>query len=230
MSNMIVNYHSGVNYVPAPAGPPAGMWADWNAAVGITHSSNRVSQWNDQSGNGRHLTNGDSFTQPLWNGTDSINFQGSRIDAFTLSATIAQPSTFYIIAQVDVTTNGDAAQMLLDANGNVAMLVTRTAGVNNLQAYGGSFTFLLTSAASVSNGTYYMLKAKFNGASPNSSVTVNTGVTTGDLGTSTTGSPLFVGYFGSNTTSWDVKRILVYQGAHSESAVASYLTATYGVP
>lgn len=233
MSNFIVNYHSGVNYVPytPPAGPPtSGLWADWDATVGITHSSNRISIWADQSGNGRDITQSSTGNQPLWNGTNSVNFQGSRIDALTINTTIAQQFTFYIVAQVNVTTNGDAAQMVIDSLGNVFILVTRTAGVNNLQAYGDSFGSILTSSASVSNTTYYMLKAKYNGNGTSSSVTVNATATTGALGTATTGSPLTIGYFGSNTTSWDAQRILAYQGPHNESDVAAYLTSTYGVP
>jgi hypothetical protein len=231
VSNFIVNYHAGVNYVPytAPSGPPtSGLWADWDATAGITHSSNRVSVWADQSGNGRDLSQPTAGNQPLWNGTDAINFQGSRIDALNIATTIAQRFTVYIIAQVNVTTNGDAAQMMIDANGNLFMLVTRTAGVNNMQAYGNSFGSLLTSTASVTNSTYYMFKGDYNGGS--SAITTNATVTSGSLGSNTTGSPLFVGYFGSNTTSFDVKRILMYQGTHNATDVATYLTSTYGVP
>lgn len=220
----------GSRYVPSTGLPSSNLWADWDAALGITHSSNRVSQWNDQSGNGRHIAQATSGQQPLWNGTDSINFQGSRIDALTIATTIAQQFTFYFVAQANIISNGDAAFMAVDSLGNVFIVVSRTAGVNNLQAYGNSFGSTIISSATVNNSTYYMFKAKYNGGSPNSSVTVNTTTTTGDLGTSTTGSPLTIGYVGSNTTSWDVKRILVYQGPHDEAGVATFLTATYGVP
>jgi hypothetical protein len=63
-------------YVPAP---PVTPYAWYKADVGVTQSSGLVTQWNDQSGNGRHLTVPSGATEPNYissgiNSLPSIEF------------------------------------------------------------------------------------------------------------------------------------------------------------
>lgn len=58
-------------YVPQPAATP---YAWYKADVGVTQSSGLVTQWNDQSGNNRHLTVPFGATEPNYisNGINSL--------------------------------------------------------------------------------------------------------------------------------------------------------------
>ena len=47
-------------------------WFDASDAASITHISNGVSQWNDKSGNGNHVTQGNAASRPLTN-TRTVN-------------------------------------------------------------------------------------------------------------------------------------------------------------
>ena len=68
------------NFQPLSLSPS--LWFDASNASSITSSSGLVSQWNDLSGNGRHLTQGTSANQPTTgvttqNGLNVINYNGS---------------------------------------------------------------------------------------------------------------------------------------------------------
>jgi hypothetical protein len=62
----------------------SGLEAWYKSGVGVTLNGGDVSQWDDQSGNARHLTQGTAANQPLynasdanWNGLASITFNGT---------------------------------------------------------------------------------------------------------------------------------------------------------
>jgi hypothetical protein len=62
----------------------SGLEAWYKSGVGVTLNGSDVSQWDDQSGNARHLTQGTAANQPLynatdanWNGLASITFNGT---------------------------------------------------------------------------------------------------------------------------------------------------------
>jgi hypothetical protein len=63
--------------------PTAGLIAWYKADVGVTKDgSNKVSQWDDQSGNGHHLTQPTALNKPTWqasvlNGLPGIQFPAS---------------------------------------------------------------------------------------------------------------------------------------------------------
>jgi len=64
-------------FVPTMAGSIVGGWYDATDGATITHASNVVSQWNDKSGNNRHVSQAGATTlRPTWNGTDGIVFDG----------------------------------------------------------------------------------------------------------------------------------------------------------
>ncbi len=76
------------------------IWHDGADAATVTvDGSNRVSQWDDKSGNGRHVTNADPSNQPLYessvlNGRNALSFDGSRI--LTVEGiSIPQPCTAF---------------------------------------------------------------------------------------------------------------------------------------
>ena len=52
-----------------PADITTALWLDAADASTITHSGGTVSQWNDKSGNSRHVSQGVTAQQPTWNAT-----------------------------------------------------------------------------------------------------------------------------------------------------------------
>ncbi|MBS1988716.1 hypothetical protein JST56_07055 [Candidatus Dependentiae bacterium] len=212
--------------------PTTNLWGDYNAALGVTQSANRVSSWANQSaGAGSAAVQATGGAQPLWDGTSKITFTGSRADKMVITGALTTEYTIYAVVANTITTNGDGAFQIGDDNGsgtNLYAFVTRSSGVNNWKVF--TSTGSITNTTSLTNGTHYMLKVKVNGASPNSYATVNSAVTTGSLGTTSTATNLTIGYLGTNSSSFVLERLIIYRGAHNESSVASYLTSIYGVP
>lgn len=216
--------------------PTTGLWADWLMSNGITQTSNRVSAIADKNASGHNLSQATGGIQPLWNGTDAVTWSGTRGDQMTISQTLTQPFTLYVVGTISVTTNSDAATFAFDNSGvgNIYIGVGRSGGVNNAFAYGNLFGSSITNSSNIGNGVIYAYKFKYNGASPNSYVRVSSALvskttTTGSLGTNTSQSPLVIGYLGTNSTSFTAKEIFIYTGTFDETAVDIYLTATYGV-
>lgn len=76
-------------------------WYDASVASSITSSSNKVSQWNDLSGNGLHLTQSTGALQPstgttTQNGRNVIAFAGSIIASTGVSYTANTLTVFYV--------------------------------------------------------------------------------------------------------------------------------------
>ena len=67
------------SWVPSDGGASLALWMDAADAATITHSSGVVSQWNDKSGNARHLAQSDNALRPTYtanilNGKGGIDF------------------------------------------------------------------------------------------------------------------------------------------------------------
>ena len=70
------------NWAPLDQLPDLDLWLDANDTSSVSHSSGVVSQWNDKSGNGFHLTPSASGTGPTTgtvslNSLNTIDFDGS---------------------------------------------------------------------------------------------------------------------------------------------------------
>jgi len=63
-------------WTPADVTPFA--WYDATDSDTITESGGSVSQWDDKSGNARHLSEASASRQPTWNTTDEVDFDGSE--------------------------------------------------------------------------------------------------------------------------------------------------------
>ena len=105
-------------------------WYDASDVSSITKdSSNRVSQFNDKSGNGRHLSQATSGSQPLWvsegqNGKDLIDCVGSRFMKTSTWTAISQPYTFFFTALMPL--NDSADRMLMDSISNTSLIYKQT--------------------------------------------------------------------------------------------------------
>jgi len=72
-----------VNYTVVPTAPTTGLQVWYKADVGVTTVGSAVSQWDDQSGNGRHATQGTSGNRPTLtsgalNGKPVVTFDGTN--------------------------------------------------------------------------------------------------------------------------------------------------------
>jgi hypothetical protein len=64
------------SWTPASVSNTMYLWADANDPTTITHSSNRVSQWRDKSGNASHFAQATGSAQPLYEPTAGPNGTG----------------------------------------------------------------------------------------------------------------------------------------------------------
>ena len=67
------------NWTPAALGSALALWLDAEDTSTITLNGSDVSQWNDKSGNGNHVSNNTAATQPPylatgWNGKPTVYF------------------------------------------------------------------------------------------------------------------------------------------------------------
>jgi hypothetical protein len=115
------------------------MWLDADDASSFTYSSGvSVSQWNDLSGNGKHVTQGTAANQPSRNGSvngrTSVVWDGSN-DALKIapaSFTLAQPFTAFAVVTLtgasnqDTVFDGDSVVCALAADTNDWVFGTST--------------------------------------------------------------------------------------------------------
>lgn len=81
------------------------LWLDAADTATITESGGAVSQWDDKSGNGNHVTQGTAAAQPTTgtrtiNGVNVLNFDGVN-DVLSNSLVTTQPTTSFVVGQFD---------------------------------------------------------------------------------------------------------------------------------
>jgi hypothetical protein len=90
------------------------LWLDSQDISTLTLSSNRVSQWNDKSGNGINFTQGDGARQPLYENSSamsnkpSVYFDGARCmdrTGYQLFSTNSSPVTMFFATRQLLTAN-----------------------------------------------------------------------------------------------------------------------------
>jgi len=94
------------------------LWLDASDSSSITESSGSVSQWNDKSGNNRHVSQGTSSNQPAVtsseiNSLDVVTFDGTNDSLTTSSQPITGTSARSIFAVVRAHTYGTALNAYL---------------------------------------------------------------------------------------------------------------------
>lgn len=90
-------------WTPADLGASLALWLDADDASTITLNGVDVSQWNDRSGNGRHVAQATAALQPVYvaaglNGKPGLTFDQDELRA-TFSA-IAQPRTVFVVNRI----------------------------------------------------------------------------------------------------------------------------------
>lgn len=191
---------------------------------GITQAGGFVSQWDDQSGNGRHLLQATGTNQPSLQADGSILFDG--VDNFLKCAafTLNQPETVYILVN-QVTWTGNDIIFDGDADGG-GQLFQRTV-TPTIALFAGTSSANNTGLAV---GTYGAVVAVFNGAS--SLLQVNNGTpSTGDAGANNL-SGFTLGSNGVTFSNIQVKEAILFPSAHSATTraqVIQYLATVGGI-
>ena len=162
------------------------FWHDASDSSSITKDgSNKVSQWNDKSGNAHHLTQSASSEKPLWtsasrNSLDTIDFQGTvymQHSAFTVEA---QPLTLFVVFQAPT-----QAQIPIDGLGSSNRIFVGTGGSNDiLKIWAGTTLAGNTNVA----GNWSYGHAVFNGTSSSHDFTDGTNSSTASGNAGTNGS------------------------------------------
>jgi hypothetical protein len=219
---------SPLNYSPI-------AWYDSSDLGTITKDlSDKVSQWNDKSGNGYHLTQTGATYQPTYSATNGIVFDGTNdYLSKNFGFNYNQPITIFIVAKI----NDSRTQFLYDGYESVAS-ETKRLSLLYLSPNGMAFLAgLVVQTAEPVPSTYKIFSNIFD--TTNSKLIVNNSTTyTGSAGTNflpgiTLGNA-YVGY--SNMSQYAlngyIKEIIIYPSALTTdqiTAVNNYLNSKYVV-
>ncbi len=201
----------------------------YKSDVGTTIATG-VAQWNDQSGNGNHLTQPTGGLQPTLtagqiNGLPAIVFGGFGVH-MDVSFAIVHPSTVFLVMKQNVWANGT---FFCDGITSNTMVVRQMTATPNIEQFAGSSGGASTGLAV---GTFGLVTSIFNGAS--SSLQVNGGtVGTGNPGTANpAGFAIGAQASGGQSSQIAVAEIIVMAAAATAGETASvraYSQARYGV-
>jgi len=218
---------------PPPTGPPVAgyvAWYDPSDAGSITSSGGAVSQLDDKSGNGRHLTNATGGTQPTTgtrtqNGLNVLDFDGTNDQLSVSGFTLTQPYTVFAVALSD--DGADATgQRITDGQASSTILGKTTANSWNLFAGTGLLGGTVDGGAHVHGGV-------FDGATSTRRVD-GAVVASGNGGTSSHGG-LRLAISNTGTNFWDgwIAEVVMYPTGLSAgdcSSVEAYLKTKWGTP
>jgi hypothetical protein len=198
----------------------------------VASDGDAVQQWNDKSGNARHVSNGGGNTRPLYktavqNSKSAVRFDGSNdYLRVTSSVVAAQPITVFIVVDM----NGDG---VITDGVNIGSRCTLAYGVvtgGKLSLYGGTAWV----EGVHTRGAVHSYRAVYNGASSASYVD-GVQLATGSAGTNALDTGFTVGSSRDTTqfnTSADVCEVLIYDSvlsAGNASSVESYLASKWGI-
>lgn len=214
----------------APGPPPGARFsplmlpnvAAWfRFGQGITVTGAGVSQWDDASGNARHLLQGTDANRPPKQADGSILFDGVAHFLKSAPFALAQPETVYLlIKQITWTANDAFADGIGAAN---RMVVEQKAGgvSPEIDIYAGAFA---ATNSGLAVGAYGVVAAVFNGAA--SLVQVNTGApVVGDpLAQGGGGLTIGASYVPGNFSNIQLKEVIIYAAAHDAATRARVIT------
>jgi len=220
-----------------PTPPLAGyvVWYDPSDAASITSSGGAVSQLNDKSGNGRHLTQATSGFRPTTgtrtqNGLNVLDYDGTDDFLEAAGFTIAQPVTVFLVAASD--DGGDSTlQKMFDNQATASFFISKTAantwGANAGAAFGGPPIGI--------DSVAHIHTAVFNGASSIRYVDASTGATLNGGANGLDGVRLANARSGVAGSWWDgpIGEVLVYPSALNTTDVTTvlgYLKAKWNTP
>lgn len=185
---------AGSSWTPASLTGLGGWW-DASDASSFTYSSGSiVSQWNDKSGLGRHMTQGTVSAQPSRSGTiggkSAVLFDGTDDGLTTGTITIpSKPASLLLVARNTAASGQRDAYMSYDA-GSADGRIFRTS-TGTVDTYQGNF---LSTGASWGTTAAHSVALVLNGAS--SKIALDSGAwVNGDAGLQSLGERLSIGSY-----------------------------------
>lgn len=227
------------------------LWLDADDASTITSSSGNVSQWNDKSGNGYHVTQATGTAQPKTgtvtrNGRNVLDFAGTDDRLFRETDTALGRNvtglTVYWVASTDITN----VQIIGFSQGTSTGTTRVLSGINaSTQFFASGRTLDADSVASansstLSTGTWYATCAVFDYANTDLNLYVNRTAdgsnTSFQTATTTSNTDSLRLSVGSSITpsaylNGQIAEILVYHSAHNSADrenVFDYLDGKWG--
>lgn len=218
---------------PLDASTPAVWWVDASNAGSITKnglSPDLVSQWNDLSGNGRHLTEASakpSYDTGILNGLPGIGF-GPGAQMLTGAFTLAQPFMLVMVWKQSAVSPSSFG-LLFD--GHNAQSGGRALVFNRHDGFGGQYLAYAGSGAgqgTIATNTAYRTLAKFAGASSKSVINATDSGTV-DLGTDGITNGIMIA--GGNSINAYIHEAFVIPNSTptDETKAAAYTLAKWGV-
>ncbi len=121
------------------------LWLDAADSATITQTGGNVSQWDDKSGNGYHVTQSVGANQPTTNsrtinGLNVLDFDGSDYLLRDTTPNISQPNTIFVVVQHDNSNNG----YYVDGDstsGSVRNAISSNSGSGQFHLYSGFSIF-----------------------------------------------------------------------------------------
>lgn len=198
-------------------------WYRFNTGITVTGAG--VSQWDDQSGNGRHLLQGTDANRPSLESDGSILGDGVTQYLKAAAFTLVAPTTVYILAKPITWTADDR---WFDGN---------TANSGSLQSFLATPQIRLRATSGLSTispplGSYSIVTSVINGASSSSTLNNVTPVT-GDVGADNMGGfTLFARGDNLAASNLQVKEVAIFSEAHDlvkRNQMIEYLASVGGV-
>jgi len=206
-------------------GPAAWFRAGW----GQTVTDSGVSQWDDISGNGRHLKQGTDANRPALQADGTVLFNGTshflKCDAFTLN----QPTTVLMVVKQVSWTNVD---IICDGNAAGTLYIYQVSSSPNINASSDNSVTTLGLNGGLAVGAYGVACVVFNGASSSSLINLGTPVT-GSVGTGNAGGfTLGARASGSASSNIQVAEVILLPialDATQRARAVRYLMGAWGV-
>lgn len=180
----------GGSFVPTDLGAALQRWYDASNTGSITIATG-VSQWNDLSGNGAHLTQATSGNQPAYNSGVSVDFEAGSTRVLTASGWPSSTYDVYIVITTR-TTNSTYRSVL---HGGQQVIIFN-AGNDDLGLWNGGFG---GSGYSLATSTKGLIRLKVDSGKA-ASMNLNGNTMSGTI-TTYTGTDASVTNVGNDTTS-----------------------------
>lgn len=214
------------------------LWLDASDLSTITHSGGAVSQWDDKSGNARHVTQGTASAQPTTgaatqNGKNVLSFDGNDTLSRTgMSVALSNTYTKILVASPSSGTDDYLWQLAESTATNQDSFITKYASKAYEQYVNGISTVRYTVGAPGSTGANLVLtvrngsafSSRFNGAA--------SGSQTGSATVLNWASTYIGGSNAGNTMTGTFSEVLLYArvlSADEIASVESYLASKWGV-
>lgn len=214
----MISLWAGAPFTPASLANLA-AWYRFNR--GITQAGGFASQWDDQTGNGRHLTQATGASQPAVQGDGSLLFDGTDDSMAATSWSQGEPVTYFIRYMPVSWTGSDA---IVDGNPTGTSGKLEQSGVSpNVRATTDNAA-LLGPTAGPAIGAYGTNCCLFNGASSLLQTDLNAAVTGSLVADTMGGIRIGARAAATNCSNIQVKEVIVYNAALSQTDINRVMT------